>query len=143
MVEEPGPFVEDGVKAALWDSGVEAIYGQFDEQGQPFIPSYGEVDPEELAQKLGPRIGAQAHRLKSLKRVLERTYPVVPRVTPMSCGGCPYNAFRDLPEKPGGAIGCSSIRATEAYDTGVLYIPTMGAGGAIYSGWSQFNDHQQ
>ncbi|HIL10442.1 MAG TPA: 2-oxoacid ferredoxin oxidoreductase, partial [Candidatus Latescibacteria bacterium] len=53
-----------------------------------------------------------------------------------------YNSFRDLQEKPGGAIGCSSIRAIEAYDTGVLYIPTMGAGGAIYSGWSQFNDHQ-
>ena len=60
----------------------------------------------------------------------------------MSCGGCPYNSFRDLHEKPGGAIGCSSIRAIEAYDTGVLYIPTMGAGGSIYSGWAPFNGNQ-
>ena len=74
--------------------------------------------------------------------MLDRTYPTVPRVTPMSCGGCPYNTFRDLHEKPGGAIGCSSIRAIEAYDSGVLYIPTMGAGGSIYSGWAPFNGNQ-
>jgi len=142
VVEEPGPFVEEAVKAALWNTGVEAVYGQYDQEGQPFIPSYGEVDPEELAQKLGPLLAAEVGRLTSLRAVLDRVYPAVPRVTPMSCGGCPYNSFRDLQEKPGGAIGCSSIRAIEAYGTGVLYIPTMGAGGAIYSGWSQFNDHQ-
>ena len=142
VVEEPGPFVEEGVKAALWDADVEAVYGQWDEDGQPLIPAHGEVDPEELALKLGPRLGAAPERLAALRRVLDRTYPAVPGVTPMSCGGCPYNSFRDLREKPGGAIGCSSIRAIEAYDTGVLYIPTMGAGGAIYSGWAPFNGNQ-
>ena len=142
VVEEPGPFVEEGVKAALWDAEVEAVYGQWDEDGQPLIPAHGEVDPEELALKLGPRLGAAPERLVALQRVLNRTYPAVPRVTPMSCGGCPYNSFRDLREKPGGAIGCSSIRAIEAYDSGVLYIPTMGAGGAIYSGWAPFNGNQ-
>ena len=95
-----------------------------------------------MALKLGPRLGAAPERLTELIRVLERAYPAVPRVTPMSCGGCPYNTFRDLHEKPGGAIGCSSIRAIEAYDSGVLYIPTMGAGGSIYSGWAPFNDNQ-
>ena len=60
----------------------------------------------------------------------------------MSCGGCPYNSFRSLDEKPGGAIGCSSIRAIPAYDNGVLYIPTMGAGGSIYSGWAPFNGNR-
>ena len=29
----------------------------------------------------------------------------------------------------------------EAYDSGVLYIPTMGAGGSIYSGTAPFNDN--
>ena len=142
VVEEPGPFVEEGVKAALWGADVEAVYGQWDEDGQPLIPAHGEVDPEELALKLGPRLGAAPERLAELQHVLDRTYPAVPRVTPMSCGGCPYNTFRDLHEKPGGAIGCSSIRAIEAYDTGVLYIPTMGAGGSIYSGWAPFNGNQ-
>lgn len=142
VVEEPGPFVEEGVKAALWGAGVEAVYGQWDEDGQPLIPAHGEVDPEELALKLGPRLQADPECLAALQRVLDRTYPAVPRVTPMSCGGCPYNSFRDLREKPGGAIGCSSIRAIEAYDSGVLYIPTMGAGGAIYSGWAPFNGNQ-
>ena len=142
VVEEPGPFVEEGVKAALWGMDVEAVYGQWDEDGQPLIPAHGEVDPEELALELGPRLGAAPERLAELQRVLDRTYPTVPRVTPMSCGGCPYNSFRDLHEKPGGAIGCSSIRAIEAYDSGVLYIPTMGAGGSIYSGWAPFNDNQ-
>ncbi len=142
LVEEPGPFVEDGVKAALWGTGVEAVYGQWDEQGKPFVPSYGEVDPEVLAQLLGPRLGADRRLLEQLKTHAERSYPSVPSVMPMSCGGCPYNSFRDLKEKPGGAIGCSSIRAIPAYDNGVLYIPTMGAGGSIYSGWAPFNDNQ-
>lgn len=142
VVEEPGPFVEEAVKAALWNSDVEAVYGQLDEQGRPFIPSHGEVDPEELALKLGPRLGVESRHLAGLQGVLERIYPAVPSVTPMSCGGCPYNSFRDLNEKPGGAIGCSSIRAIEAYDNGVLYIPTMGAGGSIYSGWAPFNGNQ-
>ena len=142
VIEEPGPFVEEGIKAALWDTGVEAVFGQFDEDGQPFIPSHGEVDPEYLAQQLGRQIGAESEQLKGLQDIAERSYPLLPSVTPMSCGGCPYNAFRDLKEKPGGAIGCSSIRAIEAYDNGVLYIPTMGAGGSIYSGWAPFNGNQ-
>jgi len=142
LVEEPGPFVEDGIKAALWGCGVEAVYGQWDEEDNPFIPSYGEVDPEVLAQLLGPRLGAKNERVQRLEQIAARDYPTVPSVTPMSCGGCPYNSFRDLKEKPGGAIGCSSIRAIPAYDNGVLYIPTMGAGGSIYSGWAPFNDNK-
>ena len=72
----------------------------------------------------------------------QRAHESYPQVTPMSCGGCPYNSFRSLDEKPGGAIGCSSIRAIPAYDNGVLYIPTMGAGGSIYSGWAPFNGNR-
>ena len=144
VVEEPGPFVEEGVKAALWNSGVEAVYGQYDELGKAFIPAHGEVDPELLARLLGPRIkgGVGSAFLRELEAIENRERVPVPAVSPMSCGGCPYNSFRDLDEKPGGAIGCSSIRATPAYDDGVLYIPTMGAGGSIYSGWAQFNGNQ-
>ena len=142
VIEEPGPFVEEGIKAALWDTEVEAVFGQFDEKGQPFIPSHGEVDPEYLAQQLGRHIGAEPGRLKRLRDIADRSYPLLPSVTPMSCGGGPYITFRVLKEKPGGAIGCSSIRAIEAYDNGVLYIPTMGAGGSIYSGWAPFNGNQ-
>ena len=142
LVEEPGPFVEDGIKAALWGTGVEAVYGQWDEEGKPFVPAYGEVDPEVLARLLGPRLGAEGRRLEELAAQTGRSYPKVPSVMPMSCGGCPYNSFRALKEKPGGAIGCSSIRAIPAYDNGVLYIPTMGAGGSIYSGWAPFNDNK-
>jgi indolepyruvate ferredoxin oxidoreductase len=145
LVEEPGPFVEDALKAALWGSGVEGVYGQWDEEGKPFIPAYGEVDPEVLARLLWPRIKGQGGRSEAMAQLdahLSRPYPTVPAVTPMSCGGCPYNTFRDLTEKPGGAIGCSSIRATDAYDNGVLYIPTMGAGGSIYSGTAAFNGNR-
>ena len=61
VVEEPGPFVEEGVKAALWGSSVEGVFGQYDEEGRPFIPSYGEVEPEQLARLLWPRLkGGQA-----------------------------------------------------------------------------------
>ena len=148
VVEEPGPFVEEGVKAALWRSSVEGVFGQYDEEGRPFIPSYGEVDPETLAQLLWPKLkgrrtaAATPTFLDDLGGIDQRSFPEVPGVTPMSCGGCPYNTFRDLKEKPGGAIGCSSIRAMEAYDYGVLYIPTMGAGGSIYSGTAPFNGNQ-
>ena len=148
LVEEPGPFVEEGVKSALWSSRVEGVYGQYDEEGKPFVPSWGEVDPERIAQLLGPRLLPSANAPASplygrLEDILERSYPEVPKVAPMSCGGCPYNTFRDLKgEKPGGAIGCSSIRAMEAYDYGVLYIPTMGAGGSIYSGIAPFNGNR-
>ncbi|MCE2450962.1 MAG: indolepyruvate ferredoxin oxidoreductase family protein, partial [Candidatus Latescibacteria bacterium] len=77
VVEEPGPFVEEGVKAALWGMDVEAVYGQWDEGGQPLISAHGEVDPEELALRLGPRLGAAPERLAELQRVLDRTYPTV------------------------------------------------------------------
>ena len=156
VVEEPGPYVEEGVKAALWGSGVVGVYGQYDEAGRPFIPSHGEVDPEDLARLLWPHLRggtrvAGTHAadaepgnpfLTQLQEISSRAYPEVPAVSPMSCGGCPYNVFRDLDEKPGGAIGCSSIRATDAYDNGVLYIPTMGAGGSIYSGTAPFNGNE-
>ncbi|NKB68415.1 MAG: indolepyruvate ferredoxin oxidoreductase family protein [Candidatus Latescibacteria bacterium] len=143
VVEEPGPFVEEGIKAALWNTGVEAVYGHTDESGNPFIPAHGEVDPEFLASVLAPRLGgSRTALLEELAAIQQREAVPVPSVSPMSCGGCPYNSFRDLNEKPGGAIGCSSIRATPAYDNGVLYIPTMGAGGSIYSGWAQFNGNQ-
>ncbi|MDA0337597.1 MAG: 2-oxoacid:acceptor oxidoreductase family protein, partial [bacterium] len=147
VVEEPGPFVEDGVKAALWGTGVQQILGERDETGAPLIPSWGEVDPEVLARILAPRLGSAmpprgAQALARIDAIEARVLPAIPRVVPMSCGGCPYNSFGVLGgEKPGGAIGCSSIRAMEAYDTGVLYIPTMGAGGSIYSGTAPFNDN--
>ena len=146
VVEEPGPFVEDGVKAALWDTDVRQVLGQFDEHGHPLIPAHGEIEPEDLVRILWPRLkplSSGSHSVERLQRIVERSYPDVPSVVPMSCGGCPYNTFRDLKgEKPGGAIGCSSIRAMEAYDMGVLYIPTMGAGGSIYSGTAPFNDNK-
>ena len=52
IVEEPGPFVEDGVKAALWGTDVQEVIGERDETGAPLIPSWGEVDPEVLARIL-------------------------------------------------------------------------------------------
>lgn len=147
VVEEPGPFVEEGVKAALWDTGVGQVLGARDETGAPLVPSWGEVDPEVLARLLAPRLGARMttagqQALAQIDAIEARAMADVPRVVPMSCGGCPYNSFRALDgDKPGGAIGCSSIRAMDAYDNGVLYIPTMGAGGSIYSGTAPFNDN--
>ena len=145
VVEEPGPFVEEGVKAALWGTGVREVLGERDGSGRPLVPSWGEVDPEHLAGLLSPLLGQPSPppALDRVQAIEQRRLPTVPKVAPMSCGGCPYNSFRALEgEKPGGAIGCSSIRAMEAYDEGVLYIPTMGAGGSIYSGTAAFNDNR-
>ena len=145
VVEEPGPFVEEGVKAALWGTGVREVVGERDGSGRPLVPSWGEVDPERLAGLLSPLLGHRSPppALAQVQAIEQRRLPAVPKVAPMSCGGCPYNSFRALEgEKPGGAIGCSSIRAMEAYDEGVLYIPTMGAGGSIYSGTAAFNDNR-
>ncbi len=145
VVEEPGPFVEEGVKAALWGTGVREVLGERDGSGRPLVPSWGEVDPEALAGLMSPLLGQRSPppALRHVQAIGQRRLPQVPKVAPMSCGGCPYNSFRALEgEKPGGAIGCSSIRAMEAYDEGVLYIPTMGAGGSIYSGTAVFNDNR-
>lgn len=146
VVEEPGPFVEDGVRSALWGTSVTEVVGERDEEGEPLIPSWGEVDPEVLARVLSRRLTVGAVGLSALERIEaieQRPVANVPRVVPMSCGGCPYNSFGVLDgEKPGGAIGCSSIRAMDAYDNGVRYIPTMGAGGSIYSGTAPFNGNE-
>ncbi|MEE2657849.1 MAG: indolepyruvate ferredoxin oxidoreductase family protein [Candidatus Latescibacterota bacterium] len=148
VVEEPGPFVEEGVKSALFGSAVQTVVGERDEQGGTLFPSYGEIDPEVLASLLWPHVRAPGAELlppvlQEFDRIDARQMPAVPAVVPMSCGGCPYNTFGALSgEKPGGAIGCSSIRAMDAYDNGVLYIPTMGAGGSIYSGTAAFNGNQ-
>jgi indolepyruvate ferredoxin oxidoreductase len=148
VVEEPGPFVEDAVRSALWGTQVRRVVGERDEAGAPLVPSWGEVDPEVLARLLADRLGGRvpASGTEALERIAAidaRPVVDIPRVVPMSCGGCPYNSFRALGgEKPGGAIGCSSIRAMEAYDKGVRYIPTMGAGGSIHSGTAPFNGNE-
>ena len=92
VVEEPGPFVEEGVKAALWGTDVEAVYGQWDEDGQPLIPAHGEVDPEELALKLGPRLG----RLPSASPSCSACSTAPIRPCPAS-RPCPAAAVRTTP----------------------------------------------
>ena len=55
VVEEPGPFVEEGVRGALLGSGVEGVWGKADESGERFIPAHSELEPGRRAE--GRRAG--------------------------------------------------------------------------------------
>ncbi len=151
VVEEKGPFVEEGVAQALLGTGVSNVYGKRGPDGRYLLPIHGELNPDLLTLRLGPVLQERFpsapiyDRVEELQAIAERDPGTFARRTAHYCPGCPHSVSARAPsgEVAGGEIGCSSLDAyIEADGRGVRYIPTMGLGGAIYNGMFPFNGNQ-
>ncbi|MEE2711005.1 MAG: indolepyruvate ferredoxin oxidoreductase family protein [Gemmatimonadota bacterium] len=152
VVEEKGPFVEEPVAQALFNTCVRRVYGKRGPDGNRLIPAHGELNPDRLVESIEPLLKPYfpnkkiSQRVEELKQLYSRNTAMFPRRAAHYCPGCPHSISVTAPsgETAGGEIGCSSIDAyVKADGRGVRYIPTMGMGGALNNGMFPFNgnDH--
>jgi indolepyruvate ferredoxin oxidoreductase len=151
VVEEKRGLVEEQVKAALY--GLDAaprVVGKSDEHGRPLFPSFGELDTDAVAERLGPRLLRLApdhpgirRRLQQLRQVRSRPVPSVPARLPNYCSGCPHSRSTSTPGEGvvGGGIGCHGMGLLMSQqERQVSWLVPMGAEGAPWLGIAPFVD---
>ena len=143
VVEEKTPFLETGVRDALYGSAsAPVVVGSLDGDGRPLVPVAGELTAGVLAgplrRVLSPRVPLPAPaRVPAPLELL----PVAR--TPYFCSGCPHNRSTVVPEGAvaGGGIGCHAMVAlTHRPVSEVSSITQMGGEGAQWIGQSPFTD---
>src|SRR5215471_16500289 len=151
VVEEKRGFLEERVRAAL--AGVAAaprVVGKLDERGERLFPLHGGMDADLVAERLGPRLRERVaepalldHRLRQLRAVRERAYPVLAKRTPNYCSGCPHNlSTRLLPgQEAWGAPGCHVFASIiEQPERHIEAITQLGGEGLPWIGLAPFTD---
>ncbi|MEV4129903.1 indolepyruvate ferredoxin oxidoreductase family protein [Nocardia sp. NPDC049707] len=150
VIEEKRPFIELGVKDALYDLDRKpAVVGKRDTDGAPFIRPDADLPPEYLASKLAKRLvvvlpeGRRAGlELVERKHVGSRIQlPLLTR-TPYFCSGCPHNRSTVVPEGSlvGAGIGCHTIAALMPSSRvgEIVSLSQMGGEGAPWIGMAPF-----
>ena len=155
VVEEKRGFLEDQVRAALLDLGrpVEVV-GKRDASGRPLFPVQGGMDPDAVAERLGPLLvgllgeperAAVERRLEELAHARRRAdSPLVVR-TPNYCSGCPHSTSTRL--APGqvawGSPGCHSFASViEQPERHIEAMTQLGGEGLPWIGLSPFTDRR-
>ncbi len=141
VVEEKTPFVETGVRDALYGlADAPAVIGSLDAEGRPLVPVAGELTAgalhAPLRRVLRGRVEVAGERRPP--PVLE-LLPVAR--TPYFCSGCPHNRSTVVPEGAvaGGGIGCHAMVAlTGREESLVTSITQMGGEGAQWIGQAPF-----
>ncbi|WP_098956307.1 indolepyruvate ferredoxin oxidoreductase family protein [Pseudonocardia sp. N23] len=143
VVEEKSPFLETGVRDALYGlASAPVVVGSADASGRPLVPVAGELTAGALAgplrRVLSPRVPlpSEARPLPVLELL-----PVAR--TPYFCSGCPHNRSTVVPEGAvaGGGIGCHAMVAlTHRPVSEVSSITQMGGEGAQWIGQSPFTE---
>lgn len=152
VVEEKRPFIEDGVRNALYGlhDGPKVI-GKLDDAGRELVSPIGELDTDQVTRALVRRL-ADAHRLPTALAWKEQQPPsrtALPLLTrtPYFCSGCPHNTSTKLPDDStvGGGIGCHAmVLFMDDQQTGkVAGLTQMGGEGAQWLGIAPFvrEDH--
>ncbi|MDF2368357.1 indolepyruvate ferredoxin oxidoreductase family protein [Sneathiella sp.] len=152
VIEEKRSLIEDQIAKILY--GMEAhpmLVGKEDEEGEPLLPSDGELTPALVARAIASRL-----KLRDISEdVLEgisvaearedgNAMPAAPVTrSPWFCSGCPHNSSTNVPEgsRAMAGIGCHTMavympnRRTETYTH-------MGAEGANWIGQSPFTNEK-
>jgi indolepyruvate ferredoxin oxidoreductase len=117
VVEEKRLLLETHVREVLFNEKRHPIViGKHDEEGRFLFPSYGTLEPNQIAVAIGERILKRktwpevARRLEDIRTAMERgagETDLAVRV-PYFCAGCPHNSSTVLPEGGRGyaGIGC-------------------------------------
>ncbi len=118
VVEEKRPVLEDQVRAALSGTSTRVL-GKDDEHGHPLFPVEGALDPDRVAELLGPLLtpllagsGGVEARLDELRAIWAgRDAEEWLNRTPNYCSGCPHSLSTRLPEGAiaWGSPGCHSF----------------------------------
>jgi indolepyruvate ferredoxin oxidoreductase len=147
VIEEKRSFIELQLRDLLYNRDPRpAIYGKSDRNGEPLLPSHGELDAEIIAKALAPQLGVVPDRGRYLGRIAETEQLFTeskgaPPRPPTYCSGCPHNRSTFLLEGQiaGGGIGCHGMAAMlgEAH-RGIAYLGHMGGEGAAWIGMSPF-----
>lgn len=153
VIEEKRELIEGQVKSALYGlPDAPRVVGKRDERDQPLFPSFGELDADAIAERLGPRLLrlAPSHpgierRLRELAEVRQRPQPSVPSRLPNYCSGCPHSRSTLMPgeEVVGGGIGCHGMGGLMSQkERQVSWLTPMGAEGAPWIGIAPFVDRE-
>ena len=149
VVEEKRSFVELQLRELLYNrSQRPAIYGKTDADGNPLLPSPGELDAALIALVLTRFLGSEAE-LPACPEDRRDTAanPAGDRSargarTPSYCSGCPHNRSTLLLEGQlaGGGIGCHGMAGLmREASRGIEFLFHMGAEGASWIGASAFS----
>ena len=144
VVEEKRPFLETQTRDLLYGrTEAPSVLGKRDLDGEPLVPSYGALEPDQLVEPLRRVLAARipTERLKPRRERIPVTEgPKLPGRTPYFCSGCPHNRSTVVPEGSvaGGGIGCHGM---------ALFMPGraegithMGGEGAQWVGMAPFVD---
>ncbi len=148
VVEEKRAFVELFIRAILYNQAERPrIVGKTDEQERPLVPANAELDADQIARLLAPRLLRRirfdgiAARL-SLLEAQERRQPAVMAAArqPYFCSGCPHNRSTVVPEgsMAGAGIGCHAMALGLRPNT--VGITQMGGEGAQWIGMAPFTE---
>ena len=145
VVEEKRAFLELMLRDALYAAPrPPRIVGKQDEAGNPFFPSFGELDADAIAPLLAARLSHRAlpesarARIATLEAVRRRPAPLAVARSAFFCSGCPHNTSTVVPEgsMAGGGIGCHTMAIR--MDRHVVGLTPMGGEGAQWVGAAPF-----
>jgi indolepyruvate ferredoxin oxidoreductase len=148
VIEDKGPFVEIGVRDALYDLAERPrVLGKRDEHGEELLPAGGLVEIDTIARAIGPRLLGRGDvesirlRLEQLSSPAPAAAPGTPSRLACFCSGCPHNRSTDAPDDAlvGAGIGCHAMALGHPDGKGTLVgITQMGGEGVQWIGQAPF-----
>ncbi|ARP82862.1 pyruvate ferredoxin oxidoreductase [Bordetella genomosp. 8] len=147
VVEEKNTVVETQIKDLLFNQAERpTVAGRTGLDGEPLIPSAGQLRPSLLAGQLAAWLARAAHRLVKIDAAAFACPDALSneadgmRRRPYFCSGCPHNTSTKV---PGGSqalsgVGCHYMAAWMDRDTAGL--TQMGGEGADWIGLSRYID---
>ncbi len=148
VVEEKRGLIESQAKEILYDRPDRPrVFGKRDERGDTLFPSWGQLDPLQVAVELGRRLVERSPdpelraRLAALEARRAAAPPAAPGLVrlPWFCPGCPHNTSTKVPEgaRAVGGIGCHFMATW--MDRNTLGWTQMGGEGASWIGQAPFS----
>ena len=150
VIEEKRGVIEAQIKEQLFDwqsKNKPIIVGKFDEQGDPLLPSAGELTAATVATVLGNRLGRyyaspeieQRLQFLSYKNDSVESLAGNDARRPHFCSGCPHNTSTRVPEGSYAiaGIGCHFMAAWMGRNTETY--TQMGGEGATWIGHAPYS----
>lgn len=142
VIEEKRPLIESQLRDALYDLPQRPrVLGKRDRNGQPLLPSSGELTPHRIARVLRDWLGLEgsqtSHRAPTGSATREK--PLLRR-QPHFCSGCPHSRATRTPEgsRALAGIGCHTMALWT--DPSTKTLTQMGGEGATWIGQAPFTD---
>ena len=147
VLEEKRAFVELFLRDILYaEPERPRVVGKTDEQGRPFVPAWGELDPDRIAQLVAARLERRVRlpsvtaRVALLEALRERPQVVAAARHPYFCSGCPHNRSTLVPEGSLAAAGIGCHGMALYMDRRTIGLTQMGGEGAQWVGMAPFTE---